>query len=70
MAEQTFELIPYGVRYQCDACGEGEMKSAGLPDVTMWKPPVRYPHECDGCGAKADLAERYPTVRWRTPEAA
>ena len=59
MKEERFEIKPYGVRYLCN-CGQ-EMIPTG--EILMSNPP-RFPHKCNKCETRADLEEKYPTVKW------
>jgi uncharacterized protein (DUF983 family) len=65
MPEQQFEITPVGVRYICDKCGEGEMVQSGK--IAWMTDPIQFPHQCTKCGHEQAFTDKYPTVRFVTP---
>lgn len=62
--EKTFEVKPIGVKYICDSCEKGEMRTTGK--MKMFETHAEYHHTCDTCGAESDLPEKYPLIRYQT----
>jgi DNA-directed RNA polymerase subunit RPC12/RpoP len=63
MAEREFPMIPSGVEYVCDKCGEGLMEPHGR--AAYLSDPIQFPHRCNKCGHEQAFKEQYPAVRWR-----
>jgi hypothetical protein len=61
MAEQQIPQQVVSVTYQCDACGEGNMKPTNM---VLTSNPPQYPHVCDKCGATQTFCRTYPYVRY------
>lgn len=66
--EQLFKLMPVGVRYICEFCGEGEMETdpnsvmvVPLPTTGM---PMMRTHKCNKCGKTMQLPKTYPYIEW------
>lgn len=53
------------VKYQCDACGTGEMR---WTNMTLTMDPPAFPHVCNACGATQDLPEPYPVMVTRVDQ--
>jgi hypothetical protein len=65
MAERRVEVRPFGVRYTCDACGQGEMMAlAGTQAIVQEAGKVLVRHVCNVCRSMASFPEKYPTVRY------
>ncbi|UOK49472.1 hypothetical protein KU891_29105 (plasmid) [Bacillus tropicus] len=62
--EQTFEVRPFGVKYICDSCGEGEMLHTG--EIKWRSSPPELAHECNQCGHKEYFHDKYPLIRWES----
>lgn len=59
--EETFAVKPVGVKYICDSCRKGEMLPTGK---NYWSNPPQFEHECNQCGGKINLEEKYPLIRY------
>ncbi|MGE1060813.1 hypothetical protein [Bacillus sp. GMa5/1] len=60
--KKLFEVKPYGVKYICDSCEEGEMLPTGK---AYWSDPPKFEHACNQCSAKLSLSEKYPVIRYQ-----
>lgn len=61
MGEVTSPVRAVSIRYMCDQCGEGEMKSGDT--VLTCNPPI-YPSTCTKCGHRENMRDRYPHMRY------
>lgn len=63
--EKTFNVVPIGIKYTCEFCGEGEMKYDPQPITTalLSNPPL-HPHTCTKCGKTMQLPKMYPYIEW------
>jgi hypothetical protein len=64
--EQEFKVEPYGVKYICGICDEGEMLPTGNNNYSAEREP--FEHKCNKCGDKRMFSENYPLVRYRFSE--
>ena|ERR1700686_1881904 len=65
MAERRVEVRPFGVRYTCDACQQGEMLAlGGTQAIVQEAGKVLIRHVCNVCRTMASFPEKYPTVRY------
>lgn len=63
ITKQTAKETVYEVKYICDKCEDGEMKSKNLEVIFPMLPPIYlYPHICDQCGYEMGLARTYPYI--------
>ena len=60
--EKIFGVRPIGVKYICESCSDGEMKSD--PESTL-RMPNMYPHKCTKCGFTMMLPKVYPYIEWQ-----
>lgn len=69
MAERRVEVRPFGVRYMCDACKQGEMMALSGPQAIVQEAgKILVRHVCNVCRTMASFAEKYPTVRYEDVE--
>ena len=69
MAERRVEVRPFGVRYTCDACKQGEMLALGGTQALVQEGgQVLVRHVCNVCRTMATFGEKYPTVRYEDVE--
>lgn len=66
--EETFKIIPVGVRYICEFCGKGEMIAVNdeaviVPAIDSSLPFMRK-HRCNKCGGELKLPKTYPYIEW------
>lgn len=61
--EETFNVKPIGVKYICEFCNEGEMKTVAGSEVKMGFPPM-FDHKCTKCGKTMLLPKMYPYIEW------
>lgn len=61
--EQRFEVITYGVDYKCESCPTGVMIAHNKDMFSMQGEAVLIRHSCDVCGARLDMANKYPAIR-------
>lgn len=59
--EQSYNVRPVIVEYVCDECHHGKMLPTGSALLCY---PVRYPHQCNECGAVKNFEDQYPTLRY------
>jgi hypothetical protein len=65
MAERRVEVRPFGVRYMCDACKQGEMLAlSGTQAFVQEKGQIFVRHVCNVCKTMLALPEKYPTIRY------
>jgi hypothetical protein len=65
MPEQRVEVRPFGVRYICDACKQGEMMAlSGAQALFQEGEKVLVRHVCNVCRTLMAFPEKYPTVRY------
>ena len=62
MPELKEKITPVKVTYQCDSCGNGEMKFNG---GTLLSLPAQYTHACTNCGHQQSFNKMYPTIEYR-----
>ena len=63
--ERRFEIRPFGVRYMCDNCKQGEMIAIVGPQAFVQEADkLLVRHICNLCRNIATYKERYPTVRY------
>ncbi|MBY7121766.1 hypothetical protein ILS93_06535 [Bacillus sp. 16GRE42] len=63
MMEKEFEVRPFGVKYICDSCEEGEMVLTD--DFKIYEKHMEFTHKCQKCGAERDFLEKYPLIRYQ-----
>lgn len=68
MPEVKSEVRPVGVRYMCDECEGGEMIPTGRVIQLISTVPPKFEHMCKLCGAKENLAEQFPAIRFESME--
>jgi hypothetical protein len=61
--EQRFEVITYGVDYKCEACPTGVMMAHEKDKFFMQGEAMLIRHSCTVCGARIDLATKYPSIQ-------
>lgn len=59
--ERVFEVRNVGVEYVCDVCNEGTMHVCC--NVVVLSQPPRFHHQCNKCGHRATLLDKYPSFR-------
>ena len=65
MAERRVEVRPFGVRYMCDTCKQGEMIAlTGTQAFVQEQGQIYVRHVCNVCRNMAAYTEKYPTVRY------
>ena len=66
MPERYTDLLPVGVDFTCDKCGEGDMQHTGLTkDQPVQNNSVHrlFHHKCSKCKHEQLFAEIYPLMR-------
>lgn len=71
--EEMFELHPYGVRYKCEFCNEGEQVVVKDEVITVplvmkvgnSQSPIMRKHRCNKCGKEMMLPKSYPYIEWK-----
>lgn len=65
MPERRVEVRPFGVRYTCDSCKQGEMIAlAGTQAFVQEQGQIYIRHMCSLCRNMVAFTEKYPTVRY------
>lgn len=65
MPERRTEVRPFGVRYVCDSCKQGEMIAiSGTQAFVQDQGQIFIRHVCNVCRTMAAYTEKYPTVRY------
>lgn len=70
MPEVKVEVVPVGIQYLCDSCGNGYMarEDIGLGGSMLLTNPPKYKHKCNNCWVEEYLTETYPTIRYEFKE--
>lgn len=66
--ERSFDVVPRGIAYICEFCGEGDMVYTGehkapYPDAPKTV-PFMFQHQCSKCGKMMLLPKVYPYIDW------
>lgn len=61
--EEMFDIKPVGIRYICEFCNEGEMKTVPGSEAKLSFPPM-FDHKCTKCGKMMLLPKIYPYIEW------
>lgn len=73
--ESVIAMVPFGVKFGCEHCGEGKMnfdpnvQPQMIPSADPQQPPAMlFTHVCDSCGKTMLLPKRYPFIQWEEGE--
>jgi len=63
--ERPFQILPIGIKYECEYCHEGEMEviNESITFSSEFETPMRK-HICSKCNKEMLLPKAYPYIEW------